>query len=163
MNNLPTIDASDDDWYEFAQRQGDQLMSHLAPFLSERFSYKPSFVAQKLWRSGRTVTAFTTRYDLYFRLFVRPNAYWPRDCLVLARLYFGKPRSGHGRALVEKLLDLAPELGYGSLVIECANPNASAFAKRLGFTPYEKGNHWVGTVENIREALGHQTDQGVGD
>ena len=41
--------------------------------------------------------------------------------------------------------------------VECANANASAFAERLGFTPYENRRHWIGSVTAIQKALDRQT------
>jgi len=39
------------------------------------------------------------------------------------------------------------------LAVECANANSSAFAERLGFSPYDNRRRWVGSVDSIREAL----------
>lgn len=43
--------------------------------------------------------------------------------------------------------------GYRFLAVECANANSSAFAERLGFSPYDNRRRWVGSVDAIREAL----------
>lgn len=51
------------------------------------------------------------------------------------------------------LVELAPQFGYRYLAIESANANASAFAERLGFSPRDKGRHWIGTVDAVQEAL----------
>jgi hypothetical protein len=48
----PPIDASDDDWNLYSYQSGEMLMPHLADFLTERFSYKPRYVKQKIWRTG---------------------------------------------------------------------------------------------------------------
>ncbi|MGF6329340.1 GNAT superfamily N-acetyltransferase [Pseudomonas sp. BS3782 TE3695] len=153
MLDFPNACASDDEWYEYAQQRCEDLKPHLENFILERFSYKPRYVQQRLYGSGITISALTKQYDLYLRLFIRPREFWPRECLVLARLMFKQQRAGHGRALVDRLLNIAPEFGYRYLAIECANANASAFARRMGFTPYEDGRHWVGSIEAIRAAL----------
>lgn len=153
MPSLSGVDASDDEWYEYAEQCGDELIPHLENFILGRFSYKPRYVKQRLSRSGKTISAFTRQYDLYLRLFIRPEDFWPRECLVLARIMFSHQRAGHGSALVKRLLELAPEFGYRYLAIESANANASAFARRLGFTSYENGRHWVGSIEAIQNSL----------
>lgn len=43
--------------------------------------------------------------------------------------------------------------GYRFLAVECANANSSAFAERLGFSPYDNRRLWVGSVDTTREAL----------
>ncbi len=157
MLMLPAADASDDEWFEFAQARSEDLLPHLREFILERFTYKPRYVQQKVWRSFATVSARSKRFDLYFRLFGRPDAYCPRETLVIARIMFEQQRVGHGRALVECLVELAPTFGYQHLLIECANAKASAFAERLSFTPFDSRRHWVGSVATIRQALERQT------
>ncbi|MDH4847959.1 GNAT family N-acetyltransferase [Pseudomonas sp. BN605] len=157
MPQLPPAEASDDEWYDFAERRCEDLLPHIADLILDRFTYKPRYVQQQLWTSGDTVSARTKQYDIYLRLFTPPESFWPRECLVLARLGFKQQRAGHGRALVERLLKLAPEFGYRYLAIECANARSSAFAQRLGFTPYEDGRHWVGAIEAIQQAIHLQT------
>jgi len=155
----PPHDASDDDWNLYSYQSGEMLIPHLAGFLTERFSYKPRYVKQKIWRTGHTVSAYTRKYDLYLRLFLRPDDFWPRECLILARLMFKEQRVGHGRGLLEMLVKLAPEFGYKFLAIECANKNASAFGERMGFTSYENGRHWVAAVHDIQRALSAQCQE----
>ncbi len=152
MPDLPSIDSSDDEWHEFAKQCCEDLAPHLARYLA-RFAYKPRYIQQNLHRSFATVCARTKKYDLYVRMFIRPDDFWPRECLVLARIGFKEQRTGHGRALIELLVELAPTFGYRYLAIECANAKAGAFAERLGFTPYDNRRHWVGAVEAIQDAL----------
>ncbi|UCP11532.1 hypothetical protein K5R88_07830 [Pseudomonas sp. MM213] len=149
----PSIDANDEDWNLYSYQSGEVLIPHLAEFLTERFSYNPRYVKQKIWRTGPTVSTYTSKYDLYFRLFLRPDDFCPRECLILARLMFKEQRAGHGRELLEMLVKLTPEFGYKFLAIECANKNAAAFGERMGFTSYENGRHWVGAVHDIQRAL----------
>jgi hypothetical protein len=56
----------------------------------------------------------------------------------------------HGRGLLEMFVKLAPEFGYKFLAIECANKNAAAFGKRMGFTPIRKGSVLVGGDSHIQ-------------
>ena len=132
-------------------------MSHLKEFTLKRFSYKPRYIHRRVWRSSATVSALSRQFDLYFRLFGRPDEHCPRHTLVIARIMFKQQRVGHGRALIERLVELAPTLGYQHLLIECANAKASAFAERLGLTPFDNRRHWIGRVDAIRQALEHKT------
>ncbi|WP_288440928.1 GNAT family N-acetyltransferase [uncultured Pseudomonas sp.] len=99
------------------------------------------------------MSALSLQFDIDIRMFVKPNDYWPRECLVLARIGFTKERVGYGRALVQRLVELAAKFSYRYLAIESANANASAFAERLGFSPRDNGRHWIGTVDASQEAL----------
>lgn len=153
MPQLPSTDACDDVWEDFAEEQRDYLIPHLREFLLKRFTYKPRYIQQRVTNSFGTISARTKQFDLYFRLFSQPDDICPRDCLVIARIGFKQQRAGHGRALIELLVELAPQFGYRFLAVECANANSSAFAERLGFSPYDNRRHWVGSVDTIREAL----------
>lgn len=93
LPKTPAIHASDADWNLYSHQSGEMLIPHLADFLTEHFSYKPRYVKQKIWRKGPTVSACTSKYDLYFRLFLRPYDFWPRECLILARLMFEEAAS----------------------------------------------------------------------
>jgi GNAT superfamily N-acetyltransferase len=157
MSRLPDVDASDEDWFEFAEARSEDLIPYLRDFILERFTYKPRYVQQRVWRSFATISALSTQFDLYFRLFGRPDANCPRDTLVIARIGFKHRRAGHGRALIERLVELAPTFGYQHLLIESANAKASAFAERMGFTPYENRRNWMGSADAIRQALEQQS------
>ena len=101
MPTLPPIEASDEEWRAFAEERCEELKPHVAEFILERFTYKPRYVQQRVWRTFATVSALSLQFDIYIRMFVKPNDYWPRECLVLARIGFTKERAGHGRALVQ--------------------------------------------------------------
>lgn len=156
MPKLPPADASADVWHNFAEARCEDILPHLGKFILERFAYKPRYIQQRVSKSFGTISARTKQFDLYFRLFAQPDDVCPRDCLVIARIGFKQQRVGHGRALIELLVELAPQFGYRFLAVECANANSSAFAERLGFSPYDNRRHWVGSVDAIREALEQQ-------
>lgn len=103
---------------------------------------------------GSTIKADTHKYDLYLRLFPRPEAGWPRETLVLARIGFQEERKGHGRRLLTLLTVLAPEIGYKHIAIEAANVNSSAFGRRFGLQPMdERERNWIGSVVDVQRAL----------
>lgn len=147
----PSLEASDEEWRAFAEERCEELKPHAAEFILKRF--KPRYVQQRVWRTVATVSALSTQFDIYIRLFVKPNDYWPRECPVLARIGFTKEGAGHGRVLVQRLVELALQFGYRYLAIESANANASAFAERLGFSPRDNGHHWIGAVDDVQKAL----------
>lgn len=156
MVYIPGMCATDEAWRASAERCCEELIPHLAKFIADRFSLKSTFVHRNLWRTYATVSARTTKYDIYLCMFKKPYVFWSRECLVLARIGFKEQRVGHGRALVELLVSLAPDLGYRFLVVEFANAYSAAFAEKLGFVPYENGLHWVGSVDAIRGTLSHR-------
>lgn len=153
LEPLPSADASDEVWKQFANQRCTALLPHLNEYILDRFSYKPRYVKQQLHSSFGTISALTRQYDIYIRMFGRPDDLWPRERLVLARIGFKEQKAGHGRSLVSRLVELAPAFGYRYIGIECANANSSAFAERLGFTSYQQGTHWLAEVDNLRERL----------
>lgn len=42
MPTLPPTDASDEEWRAFAEERCEELKPHVAEFILERFTYKPS-------------------------------------------------------------------------------------------------------------------------
>jgi hypothetical protein len=101
-----------------------------------------------------TIKANTRKYDIYLRLFPSPEAGWPRETLVLARIGFKDERKGHGRSLLTLITGLASEIGYKHIAIESANENSSAFGKRFGLQPMdERERNWIGSVVDVQRAL----------
>ncbi|MFJ2982746.1 MULTISPECIES: hypothetical protein [unclassified Pseudomonas] len=154
MPKLPAADASDDEWDDFTDARCDELVTYLSEFILGRFTYTSRYVQQQVSSSFGTVVSRTKQFDLYFRLFAKPDDIYPRNCLVIARIGFEQQRAGHGQALIEFLLNLAPKIGYRYIGIECTNATSSAFAERLGFSPVDSRRHWVGSVRAIRKTLG---------
>ena len=98
MPKRPPLEASDEKWRAFAEEQCEELKPHMAEFILERFTYKPRYVQQRVWRTFGTVSALSAQFDI--SMFVKPKSDWPRECIVLARIGFKKERAGHGRALM---------------------------------------------------------------
>jgi hypothetical protein len=45
----------------------------MAEFILERFTYKPRYVQQRIWRTFGTVSALSAQFDIYISMFVKPN------------------------------------------------------------------------------------------
>ncbi|MDD2134801.1 hypothetical protein [Pseudomonas kurunegalensis] len=153
----PDLSANDNVWQEYADAGCLHLKQKLSEFLQEQFGLSKSKVNRYLHLGlGSTVKADNAQYDydLYFRLFPDLEVGWPRETLVIARLYFVEQRKGHGRSLLEWLVKIAPEIGYKYIAIEAANENSSAFGERFGLELTNGNTGWLGSVENIQKALG---------
>lgn len=149
MFTLPESDATDDVWHEYAVQSSEILQPYVAEFLVDRFGYARRYVDRSIAPVWGTLLAKTKKYDIYIRLFNKTRDFWPRESLTLARVGFSEQRAGHGRELLGMLLTLAPIFGYQYIAIECANANAAAFSKRMGFTSYVNGYHWIGSISDI--------------
>jgi GNAT superfamily N-acetyltransferase len=86
-------------------------------------------------------------FDLYFRLNPPEGFDLPEASLVIARMYFKQQKQGHGTALLNFLAGQAIQFGYKHLILECANENASAFARQLGFHNM-RDNHFSISVDD---------------
>ena len=154
ITRKPELDASDELWKQYAKDSCFFLESRLGPFLREHFGYTERSVKRSLNVGlGSTVCAYARKYDLYLRLFPRPQGGWPRETIVLARILFREERKGHGRSLLSLLAGLTPEIGYHHIAIECANDNSRAFGKRFGLQTIDDGRNWLGTVSDVERAL----------
>ena len=155
----PELTAHEDEWRAYAKHGQDRLISELIPHLMKNFDYSKRRVKKVLHSGfGSTVKAEAKKYDLYFRLFPNPKTIWPRETLVIARINFKAQRKGHGRKLLTMLADLSAEIGYDKIAIETTTSEASEkFAERFGFQRINKGNDWIGSVTEVREALEQAT------
>lgn len=151
----PNLNAEEDIWRQYADVGCLYLKSKLVRFLTKQFEYKEDKVNRSLTVGlAPTVKADTPKYDLYFRLFPHPDAGWPRETLVIARIGFKKERAGHGRSLLTFITGLASEIGYKHIAIECANENSSAFGKRFGLQPMDdRGRNWIGSIDDVQRSL----------
>ncbi|PNA85050.1 MULTISPECIES: GNAT family N-acetyltransferase [unclassified Pseudomonas] len=157
MNTIkPELNSHEDVWGDYADAACLHLKQKLSLFLQEQFDLTKSKVNRYLHIGlGSTVKADNPmyQYDLYFRLFPNLEVGWPRETLVIARICFEEQRQGHGRDLLNWLVQLAPEIGYKYIAIEAANEKSSAFGKRFGFELANGKAGWLGSIENIEQAL----------
>jgi GNAT superfamily N-acetyltransferase len=152
----PELNSHEDVWGDYADAACLHLKQKLSLFLQEQFDLTKSKVNRYLHIGlGSTVKADNPmyQYDLYFRLFPNLEVGWPRETLVIARICFEEQRQGHGRDLLNWLVQLAPEIGYKYIAIEAANEKSSAFGKRFGFELANGKAGWLGSIENIEQAL----------
>lgn len=151
----PALDSSKELWNDYAKLCGVRLISELYPFLKTNFGYSERHIKRHLNPGlSATVNAFTPKYDIYLRLFPVPEAGWPRETLVIARIGFHKPRKGYGRKFLSLISELSSELGYKHIAIESPNENSTAFGQRFGLKLMGNGRNLVGSVEEVKQALG---------
>lgn len=152
----PDLSGSEEEWEEYSDAGCLHLKKSLSKFLQHRFGLTSRKVNRHLHIGlGSTVKADSLQhdYDLYFRIFPRLKAGWPRETLVIARIFFMEQRKGHGRSLLSWLVEMAPEIGYKYIAIEGANEKSGAFGARFGLEPSNGKAGWLGSIENIANAL----------
>lgn len=134
-----------------AEERTSAFAALLKEYLKEHFGYKRLRVNEE---PGRTVGARTAKYDLYFRVTpVYVDGGWDSNTLVVARIGFQDERKGHGRALLQFLVDVADKLPYTHIGIEEANSKATAFGIRFGFTRYGEGRDLLALADDVRKSL----------
>ena len=99
-------------------------------------------------------------FDLYMRMPAARMSSWPGATLVIARIAFDEERAGHGRALLQCLVDCADEAGFDHLGIEQTHDgeNIRGFVSAHGFRPAWPDrerplDNWVAPVEVVRAHL----------
>ena len=134
-----------------------KFMDALEVYLRGRFNYKTQLTIKSL---GPTITVSRRSVGLYIRF--KPNHYaidLDRP-LVIAVMQFHQQRQGHGTDLLKFLVDHADEFDLGTIALESTNLEATAFAKKLGFTKYlAMKNAWKISIEDLRENLIYKKPQ----
>lgn len=154
----PSPDADQAVWNQYGLVSCLYLKWKLERFLPKQFNYKGGRVNRCLGLGlGSTVKAEAPKYDLYFRMFPTPEAGWPRETLVIARIIFKEERKGHGRSLLRFLAKLASEIGYHYIAIEATNDDSKAFSESFGINPINNGANCIGSVDDVRRALERPT------
>lgn len=123
----------------------------LKQYLKRRFDCKRPAVRFGLPRY--LVVARRKQFDLYFRVTPPKGDLWRSDTLVVARIGFDQERKGHGTDLLRFLVGIAEAVGFTHIGIESANGDCSAFAARLGLTPYGRPDNFLASVADISERL----------
>ena len=126
----------------------EDFCNELNIFLSSRFEYKRAHAHTYL---DGNIIASTKKFDLYFR-WKPEHEYCEKNSLTIARIYFDKIKSGYGSELLNFICERANRYHYEKIVIECANSNASAFAKRYGFSQW-KGKDWIISTKELSNNL----------
>lgn len=112
----------------------------------ERFKYRKSLV--RLTVDNIITTRRNSRVDLYLRIRKVESRFLP-DCLIIARLSFGKERVGHGTHFLRFLTEVARKYNFEYIGIECTNAKSSAFAKKLGFYSIDSENYAIAATNLI--------------
>ena len=123
----------------------EELRADIDRYLMERFKYCKSLV--RLTVDNIIATRRNSRVDLYLRI-RRIESRFPPDCLIIARLGFGKERIGHGTHFIRFLTEVARRYGFNHIGIECANDKSGALAKKLGFYSID-GENFAIVVSNL--------------
>jgi ribosomal protein S18 acetylase RimI-like enzyme len=100
-----------------------------------------------------TVDVSRAAVRLYLRFRVGDS--WPVGSVVIAAIQFQSRRRGHGKALLNKLVDMSTTYGYQTIEIEQTSDDASIqnFVKKFGFTNSFDEQNWIVTVERLRGLL----------
>jgi GNAT superfamily N-acetyltransferase len=142
-------------WHAMVEEFGCELDA----FLRERFNYRNGLVTPVFC----TLDVDRVRVRTYLRFYYMPqgeDGFWPQDSLVIARLGFEKHRAGHGRALLQFVIDRAAKYGYTSIGVESTiNAEGIQGFCRHFFEPYRtdpaRGHitHWLAPASKIAEQL----------
>lgn len=124
----------------------EELRADIDRYLMERFKYRKSLV----WLTVDNIIATrrNSRIDLYLRI-RRIKSRFPPDCLIVARLSFGKERIGHGTHFIRFLTGIARKYGFNHIGIECANIKSSRLAEKLGFYSIDGENFAIAITKLI--------------
>jgi len=108
-----------------------EILGFLNQYLLKRFDYiKPPAT---FGISENLMDAKRVKMDLYLRFFDLKELR-ERPTIVIARIGFREKRSGHGRAFLQFISEIAVKYQYEFIELESCNSNSRAFAKKFGFT-----------------------------
>lgn len=123
----------------------EAIRQEIDTYLMERFKYRLPLVY--LTVDKIVATRRNSRIDLYLRI-RRVESLFPPDCLIIARIGFGKERVGHGTHFVCFLTEVAIKYGFKHIGIESTNEKSSSFAEKIGFQSID-GSSYVASVEDL--------------
>lgn len=129
----------------------DRFAEDIDAYCRQRYGLKRQCVDAR----HPTVGVLRAAVDLYLRFHVGES--WPVGSVVIARIGFRATRRGHGTALLQKLVEMAPTYGYQTIEIEQTGPDASIqnFVRKFGFTNTFNERNWIVPVSRLRELLSH--------
>lgn len=121
----------------------------LNKYLLDRYSYKRDIVHVTL---SNNINANRKKFDIYLRW--KPDtSYFEKNTLVIARLYFSETRKGNGTSLLQFIIKHSKIYKYEKIMIECANDNATAFAKRYNFSEYKNDSNFIISTDELENSL----------
>lgn len=91
--------------------------------------------------------------ELYLRFRVVDG--WPEPSVVIARIGFHDKHRGHGTALLDKLVQMAPTYGHRHIEVEQTGPDIGVqnFVRKFGFTNTSDERNWIAPVDQLRDLL----------
>lgn len=103
---------------------------------------------------GNTIHVKSEGNDFYLRF--KPENGWYENSIVIARIEFSQQRVGHGLKFLRFLLEHSEKYAIENIFIEYANEKCGLFAKKYGFSSFEK-DHWFVTVDFLKSRLNDLT------
>lgn len=123
----------------------EEIRKDIDNYLMKRFKYCLSLVY--LPPDNIIVTRRNKWVDLYLRI-RRVESLFPSDCLIIARIGFGKERIGNGTHFVHFLSGITLKYGFRYIGIESVNDKSRIFAEKLSFYSIDGFNYTV-SVESL--------------
>jgi len=121
----------------------------LNSYLLDRYKYKRNVVYVSL---SNNINANRKKFDIYLRW--KPDSnYFEKNTLVIARLHFFETRKGNGTSLLQFFIKHSKKYKYENIMIECANENATAFAKRYNFSEYKNDSNFIISTGELENSL----------
>lgn len=117
-------------------------------YIQDNFQYKkqPAYVHLD------TINVKRKKIELYIR-FKPDSLLWKNDTIVLARIGFETQRKGNGHNLLSFLVSQAQKYDYQKIGIEQTNEKARSFAEKYGFKNAMEYEHWIASVEDLKNEL----------
>lgn len=121
----------------------------LNKYLLDRYNYKRDVVYVSL---SNNINANRKKFDIYLRW--KPDSnYFEKNTLVIARLHFFEIRKGNGTSLLQFFINHSKKYHYEKIMIECANDNSAAFAKKYNFSEYKNDSNFIISTDELESSL----------
>jgi len=118
-------------------------------FYREKFNYKTSCAFPRF----PTIDINRSAVRLYLRF--KPKGSWPNDSIVIASIEFQKQRRGHGKALLQKLVDMSARYEFRSIGIEqtSSKEGIQNFVRKFGFKNHGNERNWLVSIDTLKLLL----------
>jgi hypothetical protein len=125
---------------------------NLDGYFRERFSYKLKCVVVTSFSD--TICSFNrTKFGFHFN-FKPMDSIFPKNTLVITKLWFAEVRVGNGRDLLTFLVNSSQTFNIKYIALEGANKHSSRFAEKFGFKQLGINNmNWIGEIKDIENSI----------